>query len=48
MTKLADNDTVIYQAMCHKNVEFMKTEALFMTPLLYEAITTKASHNVLR
>ena len=24
MTKLADNDTLIYQAMRHKNVEFIK------------------------
>jgi len=27
MTKLADNDTLIYQAMRHKNVEFMKSVA---------------------
>jgi len=27
MTKLADNDTLIYQAMRHKNVEFMKSAA---------------------
>jgi len=34
--------------MYHKNVGFMKIEALFMKPLLYELITTKVSRNALR